>query len=264
MRKLILSAAIIFASSSAFAQDLVTKKGEPILPQAGDYALSVDASPFLRYVGNFIGGNGLNAAPTMNFLSGAVNQVVTVKYFVTDKMAYRAGLRLGFDSNKNELGFNTGDYRTVGTSNVGLTAGLEYRRGNGRLQGYYGAEAGLAFDGGSSSWSYKNDLSATNTNGGVARSIKTSIGTTLNLGVRGFLGVEYFVLPKISIGGEFGWGVAFASSGLGKNKTEEWDGTKVITTESDSGTKTSSFSVDTDNLNSVFGPAGTLRINFHF
>jgi len=70
--------------------------------------------------------------------------------------------------------------------------------------------------------------------------------------------VEYFVLPKISIGGEFGWGLGFVSQGAGSltQVTEDANG-NVVTTTTD-GPTGSDFSLDTDNA------GGALMINFHF
>lgn len=263
MKKIISFVVVVFfIFPNAFSQELVSKKGEPILPQAGDLGISISADPFLNYIGNFIGGDGLNVAPTFDFLNGSVNQVITFRYFATDQMAYRAGIRLGLNSNKNAI--NADDYKTISTNDVGLTFGLEYRRGKGRLQAYYGGEAGIGLSGGSSTWDYKNQLSSSFTNAGRDRSVKSTLGSTISLGLRGFLGVEYFILPKISIGGEFGWGLALASTGLGKIKDEKWDSNAIKTTETEVGTKSSSLSIDTDNLNSVFGPAGALRVSFYF
>ena len=265
MKKIILFVATIFTLSSVFAQDLVNKKGQPILPLAGDYSVSIDATSFLNYAGNFIGGNGLNVAPTVGFLNGAVNQVITGKFFVTDQIAYRAGIRLGFSSTKNALVAGTADdYKIDGQTTIGLTGGIEYRLGTSRLQAYYGAEAGIVIGGNSSNWDYENNLSSTYTFSNASRSVKTTSGTGFGIGARGFGGIEYFVLPKISIGGEIGWGLALQTRGLGKTTTEKWNGSAVATTETVTGTKYARFSADSDNLNSIFGPAGTLRISFYF
>jgi len=55
MKKSIALVAMAFGVTSAFAQDLTSKKGEPFLPEAGDYAISIDANPFLNYLGTFFG-----------------------------------------------------------------------------------------------------------------------------------------------------------------------------------------------------------------
>ena len=48
MKKSIALVAMAFGVSSAFAQDLTSKKGEPILPEAGDWSIGIDAAPFCK------------------------------------------------------------------------------------------------------------------------------------------------------------------------------------------------------------------------
>ncbi|MDX1653357.1 MAG: hypothetical protein R3277_12745, partial [Brumimicrobium sp.] len=88
------------------------------------------------------------------------------------------------------------------------------------------------------------------------------------LGLRGFIGVEYFILPKLSLGGEFGWGLVFMSTGSSSMTTESvgfnpsgTESVEQITTETGG---SSSFGIDTDANNTVFGPAGSLRLSFYF
>ncbi len=86
---------------------------------------------------------------------------------------------------------------------------------------------------------------------------------TFGIGVRGFVGVEYFFAPKISIGGEFGWGINFLSTAKGSSETEVWDGTGVKTTETESAGD-SQFHVDTDNLAGVDNLDGSINLLFYF
>jgi hypothetical protein len=249
---------------------LVTKKGESILPDEGDWAISIDATPFLQYFGNFIGSNGVNAAPTMNFLSG--NQTITGKYFVSPEKAYRLGIRLGFSSNSTTTKETTlpsstpvvyvNDVSTLYNTNIGLTAGMEWRRGKTRLQGYYGVEGGLAIGTSSTNNTFGNNLSPYNL---YNRIDENNEGSSVGLGVRGFIGVEYFIFPKIAFGGELGWGIAFRTVGEGSTKSEYWDTTtrSVISSIVPTGGSTF-FGFDSDNLNSIFGQAGSIRLTFHF
>jgi hypothetical protein len=46
MKKSVFMIALAFGVSSAFAQDLTSKKGEPILPEAEDWAISMDARSY--------------------------------------------------------------------------------------------------------------------------------------------------------------------------------------------------------------------------
>jgi hypothetical protein len=291
MKKTILFvAALALGASSAFAQDLTSKKGEPFLPEAGDWSIGVEATPFLNYVGNFIGGNGANTAPTFNFLNG--NNMITGKYFASETMAYRAMLRIGFTSTKwnNVVPDDASTATPQGTTNdelkvsshfIGLGAGVEMRRGKTRLQGYYGAQLMFWMSGSKSTYDYGNAFSTTNTTptttdfttpaagGGFAagpagvRLTETKAGSMLGVGVRGFVGVEYFILPKISIGAEYGWGLGLMTTGEGSSTAEAWNGTGTTSTTSTIG-KSSTTMIDTDNSIFGMGGSGQLMLNFHF
>ena len=94
MKKQLLAFILAFAFGGLSAQ-LTSKKGEPILPEQGDWSIGVDATPFLDYVGNFLSSGG-NSAPTQQFLNA--QQTIIGKYFVTESKSYRAVLRIGISS----------------------------------------------------------------------------------------------------------------------------------------------------------------------
>lgn len=316
MKKSILAVAVVLGST-AFAQKMESKHGEAYLPAAEDWAISIDANPFLNYFGNFIGGNGANTAPSWNYLTN--NQTITGKYFAADDMAYRAAFRLGFGSDKDAVMVddrsddNSGltnpwpaaaaeveNTMKAGNFNFGLAVGLEKRRGFGRLQGFYGAELGIALGSSSEKYSYGNALVGT-VNAGDAgnvdvtaaddfgtnlitindglgnaqtgRVLESKSGMMFGIGLRGFIGAEYFVLPRLAVGGEFGWGLVFMSQGASSTTYEvegytasQTPGTDAITVQeiTTEGSKSSSFGIDTEAMNTVFGPAGRLKITFHF
>ena len=83
------------------------------------------------------------------------------------------------------------------------------------------------------------------------------------IGVRGFIGAEYFILPKMSIGGEFGWGLGLQSDGASSMSMESTDGV-AVGKQTIEGTKSSTFVFDTDNNNSVVGVSGALKLTLHF
>jgi len=300
--------ALVFAFS-ANAQ-LKNKHGEVILPETGDWAIGIDATSFLNYFGNFIGSNGLNVAPTWDFLN--TRQGITGKYFVSETMAYRASVRLGMTSTSGSELVADRTYSVVpvypgtipvevkntwkqGATNIGLSGGVEWRRGHGRLQGFYGGELGIGISSSSETFSYGNaltqqastatlmnvdvdgddgmlgDINLVNdpfSNSGRATKIKN--GTQFGIGVRGFIGAEYFVIPKLSIGGEFGCSLGFMSAGK-KSTTMESEGmtsgtppveaTSTFTIEEKN---PSYFGMDNENMNTLFGPAGSLKVTFHF
>ncbi len=299
MKKGLFLAALLFGFGSAQAQ-LTSKKGENYLPEAGDWSVGVDATPFLNYVGNMLSSNG-NSAPTQNFLNAT--QTIVGKYFRTDKMAYRGILRIGSNSqhwsaNIMQAGITAPVYPAVPAMvedkykqsgmNVGLGGGLEWRRGTTRLQGYYGADVMITFSNSSRTFEYGNalnDSTAVNaistdwgqenetsinivndTYGNTARVTEQKFGSSFAFTLRGFGGVEYFIFPKISLAGEFGWGLTIASSGAGSTTTESVNfqaQTPTIGTQTIDGSKGGRFSLDTDR-NLTGTTSGALRINFHF
>lgn len=309
MKKSIALVALAFGVTNAFAQDLTSKKGEPFLPEAGDYAVSIDATSFLDYAGNFFGKQNKNNAPTWNFLNG--NSTITGKYFKDATTAYRVGVRLGFGSSSEKrnvaalptstvvayptLDATAENVRKTSNTNVGISVGLEKRKGKTRLQGFYGADLGIYFGSTKNKYTYGNALAGNATAGsavnvtaaddfgtgnvtatilstgqvGSARATVTKSGATISVGARAFIGAEYFIAPKVSIGGEFGWGLGLSMTGKSKSTWESVGlangatNTTVGTTDVVGG-KSSSFGLDTDGKNGVFGPNASLRLNLHF
>ena len=154
-------------------------------------------------------------------------------------------------------------------------AGLEKRRGKGRLQGIYGAEALIMFGSDKAKYEYGN---AWNTDLGTPHRYnfgenvigedygyitEDKSGSSFGFGVRGFIGVEYFFAPKISLGGEFGWGIAFTSQGEGEYTYEFEDftvpsGDPFINTKTVKNAGGSSFGFHPDNL------SGAINLLFYF
>lgn len=310
MKKSLTLLAFVLGMSGTFAQDLTSKKGEPILPEAGDWGLSIDANPFLEYAGNFFGKTTTNVAPTFNYLTPFQ---ITGRYFKDATTVYRGSLRIGlgnvternmvedrlaaYTNTANTYPTNAAEVENVWKSsgtNIGLSAGLEMRKGKTRLQGYYGGELGILFGSSKDKFEYGNALNSSTTTpvsvdtddafagsgnilsgltignvpGVDARVIERKNGSTFGIGLRGFIGVEYFLFPKISLGGEFGWGFMMINNGKSSATVESQAvnaaGTFVNGETELEGAKSGEWHLDTDNNNSVWGPAGTLRLNFYF
>ena len=108
MKKSTLVLACLLGCSATFAQDLTSKKGETILPEAGDWSIGVDAAPFLNYFGRFLSNAG-GTAPTFEFLDGSLMHIVGKRY-VDETTAQRAILRLGFTSSSSTASTASKDY----------------------------------------------------------------------------------------------------------------------------------------------------------
>jgi len=292
MKKSVLALALAFGVTTAFAQDLTSKKGEPILPEAGDWGLGIDANPLLQYAKTFVGtSNGTN---TIAWSGLTTPLTITGKYFTDEKTAYRGSINLGMGSQKasnlvtDDASTATPpatkeDTKKMSTTGVYLAAGIEMRKGKTRLQGYYGGEFGFGFGGSKSTYTYGNaftttgasplaptstswsGMTATGSSAMSSRTLTNKAGSSITIGLRGFIGAEYFVMAKMSIGGEFGFGLGLTSTGEGEVTTESVNTTftGATTTTTKTG-KSSTFNFGADDKNSVFGPNGSLRLNLYF
>jgi hypothetical protein len=241
MKKIILTVAAVFAFGAVNAQDLKSKKGENYLPQAGDWAISFQANPFLEYFGQVAGGNVAAGSGGFTAISPVTNSFVGKK-FITDKTAYRVIANLGFGSNNLQNGAvpNGPTFSTYKSSTLALNVGLgkEWRRGSTRLQGFYGADATLGFS--STKWTETNN---------TAGNSSYNAGTRFGLGVNGFIGAEYFILPKMSIGAQYNYGLNVSSNGKDKFTPA-------------SGSSTSGKSSTDFNLGGV--TSGSINLTLHF
>jgi hypothetical protein len=224
-------------------QTLTNKKGTPILPAKGDFALGLAASPFLDYFGNMFNGNTGNYSPNLYSGGGAS---LAGKYFISNNKAYRIKVTLNTDASSRINGVEditntTGvisyveDKKSVNSTLINLGFGIEKRRGLGRLQGIYGIEGNLGVSFSNEKLDYGNELTFNNqyvpttiwsgiypnfTTSTNTRTIEVKGGTSFSMGARVFGGFEYFFAPKFSIGGELGYGINFNTAPKGETRIE--------------------------------------------
>lgn len=275
MKKTVLFAAAIVVASAATAQtgEITSNRGENWLSQDGDWGLTFDAQPFLNYAGNLFNGTSGNGGAAFNWANPMF--AIQGKKLIDANTAYRGKLRIGFGSTKatdlvpaipqptpvpTPLA-TVEDVAKNSTFNLVLGAGLEKRVGSSRVVGIYGAEAYIALGSEKNTFDYGNVVSAQNPG---ARTTEEKFGSTFGLGVGAFAGIEWFCAPKLSLSGEYTWGLMMSSQGYGETTTESWDpsannnagAVQTITIEGPS--KGSSFGIDT-------GISGaSIGINFYF
>ena len=231
------------------ADPTVNRHGVSLLPQAGDFAIGIDATPFFRYLGGFMGGNSSNLVPQFE----GFNQTIYAKYFLQDNAAIRAKINLNLMQVRHKYAVRDDFAQTADPTNVAATVfdteifsnngfnlalGYELRRGRGRVQGFYGAEMFLGIGRERSRFQYGNPITEANQTpsthpgfvGGVLqgyRMLERNGGTHFNIGLGGFVGIEYFFAPQISIGGEVGLGFAYHIIGQDEFVTEGFLGSGV-------------------------------------
>ena len=244
MKKHVLFVAAMFAASLTFAQsgEITSNRGENWLSESGDYGVSFSASPFLEYFGNMFNGTIDNSSPSATFNNSY--QAIEVKKLVDSNTAYRGKVRIGFTSTTittpvvdvNDPDAFVEDKEKPSNMNIVLGAGLEKRVGSTRVVGVYGAEAGIMLGSSKTKFEYGNSIDDV----GGSRITEEKQGGTFGIYAAAFGGVEWFFAPKMSLGAEYTWGLAFQSVGAGEVTVETPDGS----TTSEGG-KSSNFGVDT-------------------
>ena len=189
--------------------------------------------------------------PSFDWTDGNAN-VITCKMMKDEKTAYRVKINLGLGSIATTEAADTtaGSLKDskLSSHEITLGAGMQMYRGKGRVRGYYGFDGMISLGGGEkSSNNYNGTASAGST-------LENKSGGSFGLGINGILGVEYFFAPKMSISGEYSWGVGYSMSGAGSTKIA--DGTGGSTTTDTF--KSSSFGIGTDN------GGGAINLNFYF
>ena len=192
-----ISLAVVLLGINAFslAQDSVSTKWR--FQQPGDYSLTINANPFLNYIGNLLSRSGSNSAPTFNSLG---TQSLIGSYTTSEHTTYRGLFRIGAANNTitgSEEQYPQPTNLYPGTpplvvdrmSNnsiaIALGVGIEKKRPiYGRLQGYYGADAMLGITNQTVNYTYGNSLSgmlgASNYDSTVTSNTHNFITNTIN------------------------------------------------------------------------------------
>src|SRR5438309_2330546 len=151
MKKLLFIAVLTSMVSLAFAQDtqLMSKKGTPILPEAGDWSIGIDAVPFIDWVFDktrIMSSNTVIVTDTSNHVSvtntptsaaGAIRAqrpLTLVGLYMKDaNTAYRGRVGINFNSHSTDYIIHVNDDSTdaanheavdvIKTSHMGIMLG---------------------------------------------------------------------------------------------------------------------------------------------
>lgn len=278
MRKLLLTVALAATTIFAGAQTLTSKNGTPILPEAGDWSIGFDAVPVLRTIGSVF--HSPQGSTGVDYPSN--NHMTIVGKLVSDEnTAYRAKLGINFGSRSTEMpteNFTGADSAfsasetDFGSMDITIGAGIQKWRGKGRVRGYYGAEVMVGFGGGQgdSTNTYLRALNATDIGG--QQISEYNAGGSFGLGLNGFIGVEYFFGPKMSLSAEYTWGLAMTSTGESEtsySRVENVNGTDVVVSKTSTGGSSSAFLIGvgntvTPNVNNSSYGSGSIVLSFYF
>jgi len=276
---LILCSAFSLVGTAQEETVLKSKNGNIILPEKGDFAIGLDANTILNIIRTPFNYYFYDNIP-YSLYAQRLSNTIYAKYFIASNKAVRIKLSIATASSKinhpviNDLNNNetVNDIRNEKNKAGSFIFGYERREGSNRLQISYGVELNLSIESSNINYSYGNQYSESNyypttTNGfGVGsnmteRAYKRQIdynNETLSGGIRLFLGLEYFIMPKVSVGGEVGLKYANTFSQLNSTVYETWDFiNNQARNDYQKGDGVSS-SLSSDNLN------GQFFILFHF
>ena len=181
-----------------------------------------------------------------------INSITQSQYVTDDAAAVN-------DPLSQDVVEDTYKYRNSGMS---VAVGYEWRRGSKRLQGYWGGQAILAYSNSKHFFGYGNAITEVNQYptayadenrdgdynyqiwgtpenlpdginlptvttsdnvGGNSRLLMQSDGRSWTYGLGGFVGVEYYIAPKISIGCEMSLNLLWTTGGKKYQKSERFN-----------------------------------------
>jgi hypothetical protein len=283
--------------SNSTYEPLLNKKGNSILPEERDWSIGFDANFIIGYVGNLFNNSTSNPGGRPNYLTpntiiGKYMKTRSLAYIGMLRIgntATKVESPIYDQSSTVYPKFLTTDTWKNDSMSITLGAGFQKFRGKGRLQGVYGATLSFSYGRKKDTYTYGNpidanhavngdptsvDYNSTNFGTGIvgmrnidsvtvapnyARVTEAKSGTIFGVGVRGFVGIEYFFATKMSLGAQYGWGINFISMGQGEASEEFLDNTNSQkATASIKTSDLSSFNIDTDNA------SGQISLNFYF
>ena len=264
---------LLCSSTFVFAQDLVTKKGVKILPEAKSFAFGLDATPILNFAGNMFNGDNNNYF-RLGMLRGLS---INMKYLKSENMAIRMAINPMLHSVKDEelvvddLILPGDPYNNAKVSDLTISknhglmvyGGIEKRKSKGRMIGYVGADLGLGFANDSREYSYGNEFSVTNPyptstyhgkNYDGYRVTSYNDGLAFISSLRPFVGLEFFICPNISLSAEYGILAELSMKKQGKATSELWAPfTQQVREQTTAIGEELDFDIQGDNLNGAVG-----------
>lgn len=220
MTKIYLSILSVLFSLSVLSQNSELNQGELIrLPQKASLALGIEVKPVLNYFGTLFNSDKTSLIDIYN---NDIPLSISTKYFIRDKVALRAALGFRYvngSSNDIVKEVQANDSLTLTSNKTNLTSygirlsgGVEFRKGLGRLQFFYGPQISIGYLQYTEQYEYDfnlSDIAGLETPAAAERISEFNPGATLNFELGAFVGTEYFLLSNFSICGEFGFSARY-------------------------------------------------------
>jgi hypothetical protein len=184
MKKIILAATLLAVSLTTFAQD------ETIKPTSGENTLELQFAP-------------LGGSP---FSMGGIRY----RKFTSETMALRATVFVGYTNTSTLKQEEDKDLNQIKLKNasssfeIAIRPGVEFHlAGTSKLSPYYGAELDIAVR------QTRDKVQTQNIDNGVDKAVTRNADGFTRLGLNGIFGADYYVAPKVFLGAELGFGLAY-------------------------------------------------------
>ncbi len=212
------------------------------LPQKGNFAIGADVTPVLNFMGNIFNG-------TIDNELEIASPLIYAKYYLTDNTALRTVLGIN-SSSKSQLLYvqddaakfanplsnaQVTDNKTDKVNEYYLSVGLQKFIGQNRLRGFYGAQLFTQYNKNKSTYEYGNPMTSLNPTPsasfayvGGERKLSEVTANDFVVGAGGIAGFEYFIAPRLCIGGEVSLNFMYTQSLQTYQKSEKIASGKVV------------------------------------
>lgn len=266
MKNTLIILLICFLGFSAYAQEEIPVVDQPkpyekndYLPEAGDIAIGIEATPFFNYIGNMFNGTEDNSL-NLN------DNTLYFRYYLTKDAAVRFAFQISSDGGNSEYYVRDDaaffadplsqdkviDKYSYTDNYYHLRLGYQMFRNYKRFRGYFGGDLGYQYNKYKESYEYGNNMtelnpSPTNAWGfGTPRRLEDNYGLEQGIGAGAFVGIEYYFLPKVCIGGEFGLSYYYYFEGQSYSTQERMVITQYVVDEIPSDPGDSNWSLQTN------------------
>lgn len=224
--------AMVFAA--CFAQGALAQESDNSMkPDAGSITAEINLNLF--NLGLFHGSGASSGNPFS--LNNGMNQI-RGRYFLSSSMAIRAGLNISASNTRDNFAENPDGSGATGTAKqssmgISLMPGFEkHFAGTNRLSTYVGADLLIGIRSASQKTensdgsAYVKDLSIDYKGGWANGGARGGF----DFGVRGVAGADFYFIPNVYLGAEFGWGFVASKASKIERTTKDASGTNTVVT----------------------------------
>ena len=249
MKQVAITLLLIFSTIAGFSQS-DSARSSKYLPQAGDFGFSIVVDGLI---------DNINIGPKKNEFG---NNILFLRYYSTDQVAYRMGFGVNFDNYKRSTADSVGPNlrerdTTIRDFSLNVSFGIErHLTASKRLDPYLAADLGLIFIG----KSFQKNEEYTSSGAGKSSIIQTiEQDGGLGISLSGSAGFNYFLAPNLSVGSELGLGIGLIRRGGAKT-----DHTIISPLN---GSTTSVYEVNSDkttNTHIGLTPSASIHLSYFF